>query len=66
MFTNQATWVASLAHLGRISEAQERLQEFLKYEPDYTLSKVQTIHRFVDDEEKSRFIDGLRKAGMPE
>ena len=62
-----ATLSAALGHLDLLDEARTVRQELLKRKPDYSLSFVR---RFVYYNKNSahlkRYIDGLRKAGLPE
>ena len=55
---------ASLALLGRISEAREAVEQLHKAYPDLTIAKVMAItpHRGTYIE---RYADGLRRAGCP-
>ena len=58
---------ASYAQLGRIDEARAALAEVLRVEPDLTLGKLRD--RFsptTDPDPLERFLDALRKAGLPE
>jgi TolB-like protein/tetratricopeptide (TPR) repeat protein len=56
---------ASCAHLGRIEEARAEMRIALALRPDYTVAfKKQPAMRF--PERRKIWIDGLRKAGMPE
>jgi adenylate cyclase len=57
---------ASYAHLGRLDEAEEALQEALQLEPDLTLAKVRLQAQSWDPSVTERAIDGYRKAGLPE
>ena len=63
---NQAIWAAALGAIGRVEEASYRLQEMRRYDPQFTLARARTMHRYVDDDEQARMLDGLRKAGLPE
>jgi adenylate cyclase len=54
---------AALAHLGREAEAREAVARQLELEPNFRISK------FLAPEVKSHaqlFIEGMRKAGLPE
>jgi adenylate cyclase len=54
---------AALAHLGREAEARETVARLLELEPNFHISK--RMARGVRWEAQT-FIDGLRKAGLPE
>ena len=59
---------ASYAQLGRIDKAQVHVKEMLKIDPQLTLSKIRTdLQRLLKSEtDIEHYIDGLRKAGLPE
>jgi adenylate cyclase len=58
---------ASLAHLDRHEEAAATLREVeTRYERNLTLADTRQTYRFEDPDLLERFLDGLRKAGMPE
>jgi tetratricopeptide (TPR) repeat protein len=65
-----APWIdlaASLAHLGRLEEAEAALQEGQKRtEWERTVAEFRRTYFAVDPEIRDRYIDGLRKAGLPE
>jgi adenylate cyclase len=60
--------MVSLAHLGRIEQARELLRQRLELQPRLTLAewKARVAVRFGSSEFLTRYIDGLRKAGLPE
>jgi TolB-like protein len=55
----------SYAMMNRIDEAQAALQEYLRLEPNHTIADSRKIPSKIP-EHLERFIDGLRKAGLPE
>lgn len=57
---------ASLAALGRLDEAEEAGRRLLVLEPDFTLGRHRRVHPFRDEELGRRFIEHLKKAGLPE
>ena len=57
---------ASYAMLGEKDKAAAAIREVLKIEPDLTLSKVRARTRFYDEGPSKAFIEGLRRAGLPE
>jgi TolB-like protein/class 3 adenylate cyclase len=57
---------ANLAHLGRIEEARVVAQELLKTHPDFTISRWADRPPYRDRAVLERFIEGLRKAGLPD
>jgi adenylate cyclase len=56
---------ASLALLGRLSEAQEAVRQLRRGYPDITISKIMAIVPHRGDYVR-RYAEGLRKAGLPE
>jgi adenylate cyclase len=64
-----AAWrylAASLAHLGRIEEARAAKDEILRIMPNESLRLVRAALPSANPDRIERFIDGLRKAGVPE
>ena len=56
---------ASLAHLGRLSEARETVEALLGFQPNACLKRARTSsyrHQWMLD----LYVDGLREAGLPE
>ena len=72
--TNQATYrtgsrrilAAALAQLGRLREAREEGKLYLTGNRDFTISHWVEAMPFRDMATRERFVDGLRKAGLPE
>jgi hypothetical protein len=58
--------VASLAHLGRMDEAIAAKDQLLRILPHESLGLVRTVLPWDNADFMQRFIDGLRKAGVPE
>ncbi|MEK6245304.1 MAG: adenylate/guanylate cyclase domain-containing protein [Pseudomonadota bacterium] len=57
---------SALAHGGRIDEARIALDEFARQLPELTLRDPRLIRPFRRAADRERFLDGLRKAGLPE
>jgi adenylate cyclase len=57
---------ASCAHLGRIEEARDCLRQRLELQPGLTIAKYKPVVRFLAPEIRALYVDGLRKAGLPE
>jgi adenylate cyclase len=59
---------ASYAQLGRMDKARAHVNEILKIDPEFKLSKFRTyLQRLYKNEtDIEHLIDGLRKAGLPE
>jgi len=67
----QASWTASyrplaasLAQLGRIEEAKLVAEQLRALEPDCSIAKIAALYR--RSEGAARYLEGLRKAGLPE
>lgn len=54
----------SLALLGRIDEAKAALAHTLTLQPDLSIDHVDTNTVYADPADRSRFLEGLRKAGL--
>jgi adenylate cyclase len=61
-------WLAAtLAQLGQLDEAHAEAAEILRIDPKYTIDGTQRqMALFKRTEDVERFLDGLRKAGLPE
>ena len=62
-------WVmlaVSLAHTDRIDEARQAVESLRRLVPSYDLALASDIFRFSDTETRDYFLDGLRKASLPE
>ena len=57
---------AALAHLGRIEEARAVIGQCLELDPALTLSRFAAAAPFKGGPKFDRFLDDLRKAGLPE
>jgi adenylate cyclase len=57
---------ASHAHLGQLEEARGALDEALRRQPDFSASTWQSLIPSADPGVTERYIEGLRKAGLPE
>jgi len=59
---------ASYGQLGRLDEARVHVKEILKIEPQFTLSNFRTyLQKLLKNEaDIEHYIDGLRKAGLPD
>ena len=62
-------WVmfaASLAHADQIDEAQQAVESLCRLVPSYDVALARDIFRFSDTTTVDYFLEGLRKAGLPE
>lgn len=57
---------ASLARLGQLDEARAEAELFLVGNPDFSIRHWATMEPFRDAALRERFVDGFRKAGLPE
>ena len=57
---------ASLAQLGRIEEARQEGSWFMASYPDFTIGRWAEAQPFRDENVREHFVDGYRKAGLPE
>lgn len=60
------TFASALGHLGRLDEARAEVAWLLTRQPDLTLRWIESYHPLVRREDRRRYVDGLRKAGLPE
>jgi adenylate cyclase len=57
---------AVLAHLGREQEAAAALAQVYRLKPNFSAEFVREVFPFKVAADRDRFLDGLRKAGLPE
>jgi hypothetical protein len=59
--------VVSCAHLGRLPEARQWLARLLEVDPGLTIARVKALQAMVmSTETLAAYVEGLRKAGLPE
>ncbi|MCH7929002.1 MAG: tetratricopeptide repeat protein [Proteobacteria bacterium] len=58
--------ITALERLGRADEAQRYLKDLFRQRPDLTVSFVRDTHLLSDPDDVAHYLDGLRKAGLPE
>ncbi len=57
---------ASHAHLGALDAAGNEVSNILRLVPDYSLAIADKVCVYVNADDRTRLLDGLRKAGLPE
>ena len=57
---------ASYAHLGRLDDARAQAAEVLRLRPSFSIQREAAILPFRDPAMLARFVEGLRRAGLPE
>jgi len=60
------TFAAASAHLGRMTDARAGLDAYMNLTPGLTAGDKRLTRPFRRPADRERFIDGLRKAGLPE
>jgi adenylate cyclase len=60
------TFAAAAAHLGHMDDARAGLGELMRLMPGLTVGDERLIRPFRHAADRERFLDGLRKAGLPE
>lgn len=58
--------IAALGHLGRRAEAKLYLDKLLTLEPSFSVKRFGELYPFKRDSDRSRYLAGLRLAGVPE
>jgi DNA-binding SARP family transcriptional activator len=59
-------FIASLGHLGRREEAAPYVAKLLSLEPHFTVEHFGKVYPFRRPEDRERYMQGLRLAGVPE
>jgi len=57
---------ASCTHRDRLDEAKKTIQQLLDLDPELTVTRLQQIYPVAKYKNLDSFLDGLRKAGLPE
>jgi len=60
-----AVLISSLGHLKLLEDAKQAVDYYLEIIPDATISELRNLP-FKNPDEAHRFVEGLRKAGLPE
>jgi DNA-binding SARP family transcriptional activator/TolB-like protein len=59
-------YLAALGHLGRLDEAGTVLRRIVAIEPEFTIERFTAGSPFERRADLDRYVDGLRRAGVPE
>jgi adenylate cyclase len=65
-WSRHAALISALAHLGRLDESHHALNDLLRLRPTFTLAFVRKYHLISDPDDMAHFLDGLRKANLPD
>ena len=66
-FRSGHVWSSAIyAQLGQLAEARAAAAEILRIDPTYTIQKTAKLAVFKDPVQAEHYLDGLRKAGLPE
>jgi tetratricopeptide (TPR) repeat protein len=57
---------ASYVGFNRQDDAEWEIEQILVHDPEYTTSKYYSMSRMASEDELNRFLDDLRKAGLPD
>ena len=57
---------ANFVHLGLMDEAREQARQILRLHPEFTISRWRHRPPYRDEAFVERFVDALRKAGLPD
>ena len=57
---------ASYAYLDKVEQAEDEIKKVLRIVPTYSLKIVDKVCVYLDPDDKARFLEGLRRAGLPE
>lgn len=60
------TLACAYGHLGRLDEAKAAVGSFEKRLPGVTITQLRESLPFPHEAQRERYLDGLRKAGLPE
>jgi TolB-like protein/class 3 adenylate cyclase len=64
--TSRRILAASLAQLGRLEEARREAEMFMMSNPHFTIRHWSASQPFRDEDVRRHFVEGYRKAGLPE
>ena len=56
----------SQSPMGQQDDAEWEIEQVLVLDPEYTTTKYESMARIAKEDELKRFLDDLRKAGLPD
>jgi adenylate cyclase len=65
-FLALATLASALGHLGETDDARAALERVCQLRPDFSGPWIGRLLRFRNETDRACFLDGLRKAGLPD
>ena len=65
-WSRYAAMLAALGYLGEQDRAERVLGECLDQRPDFSVSMVRNGHLYTNAEAMDHYLEGLRRAGVPE
>jgi tetratricopeptide (TPR) repeat protein len=65
-FLAPAALASTLGHLGEIDEARAALEQAYVLRPDFSVSLMGRLFNFRNETVRGCYLDGLRKAGLPD
>jgi len=57
---------SSYGHLGAVDSARDEVSKIARLSPDFSLATADKVCVFVAADDRARFLEGLRRAGLPE
>ncbi len=63
---SRALLAATYGQMGMIEEAREAWRELMRVNPDYSIEQRRKVMPYKNPDAFERFVEGLRKAGLPE
>ena len=63
---SRALLAACYGQMGLIEEARDAWRELMRVNPDYSVEQRRKVLPYKSPDDFARFVEGLRKAGLPE
>jgi tetratricopeptide (TPR) repeat protein len=58
--------IAAMGQLGLVEEAKPYVEKLMELEPEFTVKGFAKVYPIKKEADRERYMDGLRKAGVPE